>query len=253
MGDASVGSVRCVGKSGHDYIATSAAWQARRIKTTSTQFKTQEASDESQSSYFYETSISNDGQICTGGWSRSGESHWVGSWIWWGTSFSNGFCFGLIKEETKSLESGLQKVLFRQDRQFYQHSPWIQRHFPRRSCKGTWGTGLSFGEYALSFHGFHYKENLKPQRKLLSIILNCPFRYRAKCKFQIKVLLSTCQLKIREKREHDHTKDISKTIPVAAAKKIMETLTLAPVGQHTSKALPRTQTIVCHMGVKRKC
>ena len=90
-----------------------------------------------------------------------------------------------------------------------------------------------FGEPSLRFHGFHYKE--KPQRERRSIILNCPFRYRAKCLFQIKVQLSTCQLKIWEKGEHDHSKDISKTIPVAAAKKIKETVKLAPVGQRASK------------------
>ena len=67
------------------------------------------------------------------------------------------------------------------------------------------------------------------------IILNCPFRYRAKCLFQIKVLLSTCQLKIWDKGEHDHNTDISKTMPVVAAKKIKETVKLAPVGQCASK------------------
>ena len=49
--------------------------------------------------------------------------------------------------------------------------------------------------------------------------------------------LSTCQLKILGKEEHDHTMDISKTTPVmvAAAKKIKENLMLAPVGQCASK------------------
>ena len=45
----------------------------------------------------------------------------------------------------------------------------------------------------------------------------------------------TCQLKIWEKGEHDHSKDISKTIPVAAAKTIKETLKLPPLGQCASK------------------
>ena len=75
----------------------------------------------------------------------------------------------------------------------------------------------------------------KPQRELLSIILNCPFWYRAKCLFQIKVQLSTCQLKIWEKGKHDHSKDTSKTIPVAEAEKIKETVKLAPVGHFASK------------------
>ena len=57
----------------------------------------------------------------------------------------------------------------------------------------------------------------------------------AKCLIQIKVQLSTCQLQIWGKGEHDHSKDISKTIPVAAAKKIKETVKLAPVGQRASK------------------
>ena len=48
-----------------------------------------------------------------------------------------------------------------------------------------------FGESSLSFQSFHYKE--KPQRERQSINLNCPFWYRAKCLFQIKVQLSTCQ------------------------------------------------------------
>ena len=41
---------------------------------------------------------------------------------------------------------------------------------------------------------------------------------------QIKVHLSTCQLKIWEKKEHRHTEDISNTIFVAAAKKNKEML-----------------------------
>ena len=59
--------------------------------------------------------------------------------------------------------------------------------------------------------------------------------------------MSTCQLKIWEKGEHDHSKDISKSIPVVAAKKIKETLKLAPVGQRSSDL--RTQPIACHTSV----
>ena len=77
-----------------------------------------------------------------------------------------------------------------------------------------------FGEASLCFHCFHYMERPQCKQQLSSI-----------------VQLSTCQLKILGKEEHDHTKDISKTIPVmvAAAKKIKENLMLAPVGQCASK------------------
>ena len=47
--------------------------------------------------------------------------------------------------------------------------------------------------------------------------------------------MSTCQVQIWEKGEHNHSKDISKTISVAAAKKIKETVKLAPVEQLMSK------------------
>ena len=92
-----------------------------------------------------------------------------------------------------------------------------------------------FGEPSLRFHGFHYKEKPQRERRSGATILNHPFQYRAKCLFQIKVQSSTCQLKILEKGEHDHSKDISKTIPLAAAKKIKETVKLAPVWQGASK------------------
>ena len=72
-------------------------------------------------------------------------------------------------------------------------------------------------------------------------------QYRGKCKLQILVWLSTCQPKIWEKGEHGHSKDISKSIPVVAAKKIKETLKLAPVGQRSSEL--KTQPIACHTSV----
>ena len=84
-----------------------------------------------------------------------------------------------------------------------------------------------------SLYCFHYKEkHLQNQR---SFILYCPCCYGAGCPFQIRYKLTPSEIGIWEKGEHYHSRDHSKTIPVAAAKQIQGTIKLAPVGQCTSK------------------
>ena len=90
-----------------------------------------------------------------------------------------------------------------------------------------------FGDASSRLYGFHYKE--KPRRNQRSFILYCPYRYRAGCPFQLRYKLTPSEIRIWEKREHDHSRDHSKTIPVAAAKQIKATMKLAPVGQRASK------------------
>ena len=104
--------------------------------------------------------------------------------------------FGLILQEAKSLGSGFRKIRFRQ--------AWWRYRVSINALKESRDTCLDshamencvldypLGESSLHFHGFHCKE--KPQREMWSIIFDSPFRYRAKCQFQIKVQLRTCQL-----------------------------------------------------------
>ena len=73
-----------------------------------------------------------------------------------------------------------------------------------------------FGDASSLLYGFQYKE--KRRRNQRSFILYCPYRCRAGCPFHFRYKLTPSEIRIWEKREHDHLRDHSKTIPVAAAK-----------------------------------
>ena len=123
-----------------------------------------------------------------GGWGHSG--------IWWSARFSIGFCSSLMPQEAESLESAFQRVWFRQDWQRYQDSQNPET-LPLTLMQGnTVNLTISCGD-PLLFSTFL----LQGEASMWAAIHN------PQCTFLVQIW---------EKREHDHSKDISKTIPVAA-------------------------------------
>ena len=160
--------------------------------------------------------------------------------IRWRTRCSVRLCSGLMSQGAESLEAGFRKFWFRQDWRRYQRSHRIQRHLPRLAGNTVYLT-IHLGNLLSVFMVSTTTRSLKASGDPKSSIVHFGTRLiSAKCLIQIKVQLSTCQLQIWGKGEHDHSKDISKTIPVAAAKKIKET-----VGQRASK-LHKEHTSVTH-------